>query len=166
MKLITNSVAAQKGIADLDSVDRAILRHLQQDASLSIVSLAAKVKRSAPACLRRVERLKKTGLIRRVVARLDAKALGVGMFAVIGIVLDGSTPEAFAAFEKAAQKVSGCVACHAVSGKFDYVLLVRARGNESFNRLHAAQLLHLPGVRELRSFKVLKEVLSTQAIPL
>ncbi|MFT0174423.1 Lrp/AsnC family transcriptional regulator [Paraburkholderia mimosarum] len=166
MKLTAHPVAAQKDMAALDSVDCAILRHLQQDASLSIVSLAAKVKRSAPACLRRVERLKEVGLIRRVVALLDAKALGAGMFAVIGIVLDGSTPQAFAAFEKAAQKVSGCVACHAVSGEFDYFLLVRARGNESFNRLDAAQLLLLPGVRELRSFKVLREVLSTQAIPL
>jgi len=33
-------------------------------ASISNVSLAAKVKLSAPACLRRVERLKEMGLIR------------------------------------------------------------------------------------------------------
>src|SRR5687768_9510137 len=42
--------------ADLDRTDRAILRHLQRDASISNVALAAKVSLSAPACLRRVER--------------------------------------------------------------------------------------------------------------
>ena len=42
----------------LDRTDRAILKTLQRDASISNVALAEKVKLSAPACLRRVERLK------------------------------------------------------------------------------------------------------------
>ena len=150
----------------LDRIDRAILKQLQQDASISNVSLAAKVKLSAPACLRRVERLKEMGLIRGIVALLDPKALGVGMLVVIGFVLDRSTPEAFTAFEKAAQKVSGCVECHVVTGEFDYFMLVRTRDSDSFNRLHAEQLLYLPGVRQVRSFMVLKEILSTTQFPI
>ena len=79
----------------------------------------------------------------------------------------GSARGAFdTAFEKAAQKVSGCVECHVVTGEFDYFMLVRTRDNESFNRLHAEQLLYLPGVRQVRSFMVLKEILSTHALPL
>jgi hypothetical protein len=31
--------------------------------------------------------------------------------------------------------------------------------------LHAEQLLYLPGVRQVRSFMVLKEILSTHALP-
>ncbi|SMG58975.1 Lrp/AsnC family transcriptional regulator [Paraburkholderia susongensis] len=166
MKLTRKSAAPRDGAPTLDRIDRAILRHLQQDASISNVSLAAKVKLSAPACLRRVERLKESGLIRGVVALLDARALGAGMLVVIGFVLDRSTPETFAAFEKAAQKVSGCIECHVVTGEFDYFMLVRTRDNDSFNRLHAEQLLYLPGVRQVRSFIVLKEILSTHALPL
>ena len=45
-------------------------------------------------------------------------------------------------------------------------MLVRTRDNDSFNRLHAEQLLHLPGVRQIRSFIVLKQVLSTTRIPI
>jgi DNA-binding Lrp family transcriptional regulator len=48
-----------------------------------------------------------------------------------------------------------------VAGEFDYFMLVRTRDNETFNRLHAEQLLHLPGVRQIRSFMVLKQVLTT-----
>jgi DNA-binding Lrp family transcriptional regulator len=166
MKLRKDSPSVEAAVPTLDRIDRAILRHLQQDASISNVSLAGKVKLSAPACLRRVERLKEMGLIRSVVALLDPKALGAGMLVVIGFVLDRSTPEAFAAFEKAAQKVSGCMECHVVTGEFDYFMLVRTRDNESFNRLHAEQLLYLPGVRQVRSFMVLKEILSTHALPL
>jgi DNA-binding Lrp family transcriptional regulator len=158
--------ASPASVLQLDRIDRAILQQLQQDASISNVKLAAKVKLSAPACLRRVERLRFTGLIRGIVAQLEPKALGAGMLVVIGFVLDRSTPEAFAAFEKAAQKVSGCVECHVVTGEFDYFMLVRTRDSESFNRLHAEQLLYLPGVRQVRSFIVLKEILSTHALPI
>lgn len=150
----------------LDRIDRAILKQLQQDASISNVSLAARVKLSAPACLRRVERLKEAGLIRRVVALLDPDGLGAGMLVVIGFVLDRSTPESFAAFEKAARKVVGCMECHVVTGEFDYFMLVRTKDSDSFNRLHAEQLLYLPGVRQIRSFMVLKEIMSTTEIPL
>jgi hypothetical protein len=34
-------------------------------------------------------------------------------------VLDRSTPDSFADFEKAAAKVSGCMECHVVTGEFD-----------------------------------------------
>jgi DNA-binding Lrp family transcriptional regulator len=150
----------------LDRIDRAILRQLQTDASISNVALAAKVKLSAPACLRRVERLKESGLIRAVVALIDPKAAGAGMLVIIGVVLDRSTPESFAEFEKAAQKVAGCMECHVVTGEFDYFMTIRTRDSDSFNRLHAEQLLYLPGVRQIRSFMVLKEILSTTKFPL
>lgn len=149
----------------LDRTDKAILRALQRDASVSNVALAVKVHLSPPACLRRVERLRRTGLIRATVALLDAPRLDAGMLVIIGVVLDRSTPDSFSAFEKAAAKVSGCMECHVVTGEFDYIMSLRTRDNESFNRLHAEQLLYLPGVRQIRSFMVLKQVLSTTEIP-
>ncbi|HEV8692198.1 MAG TPA: Lrp/AsnC family transcriptional regulator [Ideonella sp.] len=157
---------AEASKAKLDRTDKAILRSLQRDASVSNVSLAAKVNLSPPACLRRVERLKQMGLINGVVALLNPRALDMGMMVIIGVVLDRSTPESFAAFEKSAAKVSGCMECHVTTGEFDYFMLVRTKDNDSFNRLHADQLLQLPGVRQIRSFIVLKQVLSTTQIPL
>src|ERR1700688_3194418 len=151
---------------ELDRVDRAILRILQRDASLSNVALAAKVNLSAPACLRRVDRLKQIGVITGIVALLNPQVLDAGMLVMIGVVLDRSTPDSFAAFEKSAAKVSGCMECHVVTGEFDYFMLVRTRDSDSFNRLHAEQLLHLPGVRQIRSFMVLKQVLSTTQFPI
>lgn len=160
------SKAVVQAPPDTDRLDRAILRQLQRDASLSNVALAAKVHLSAAACLRRVERLKKLGLIERVVARLNPQAVGAGMLVMIGVVLDRSTPESFSAFEKAAAKISGCMECHVVTGEFDYFMLIRTQDSDSFNRLHAEQLLYLPGVRQVRSFMVLRNVLSTTELPL
>ncbi|AJY39729.1 Lrp/AsnC ligand binding domain-containing protein [Burkholderia humptydooensis] len=165
-KKSTPKAAAQPAGADIDRVDRAILRVLQRDASISNVALAAKVNLSPPACLRRVERLKEMGLIRGIVALLEPKALNAGMLVMIGVVLDRSTPDSFDAFEQAAQKVSGCMECHVVTGEFDYVMLIRTRDSDTFNRLHAEQLLYLPGVRQIRTFVVLKEILSTTSFPI
>jgi DNA-binding Lrp family transcriptional regulator len=166
IKLRSSSEAARKLALVLDRTDKAILRALQRDASISNVALAGKVSLSPPACLRRVERLRAAGLIRGVVALLNPSALEAGMLVVIGVVLDRSTPESFAAFEKAAQKVSGCMECHEVTGEFDYFMMLRTKDSESFNRLHAEQLLYLPGVRQIRTFMVLKQVLSTTQFPI
>src|SRR5260370_23974695 len=144
----------------------AILRLLQRDASISNVALAAKANLSAPACLRRVERLKQAGLIRGIVALLEPKKLNAGMLMIIGVVLDRSTPESFAAFEKAAQKVSGCMECHIVTGEFDCFMLVRTRDSESFNRLHAEQLLYLPGVRPFRTFIDVIHIFAASSFPI
>ena len=100
-----------------------------------------------------------------VVALLNPRAVWAGMLVMIGVVRDRSSPESFAAFEKAC-KVSGCMECHVVTGEFDYFMLIRTRDSESFNRLHAEQLLYLPGVRQVRSFMVLRNVLSTTELPL
>jgi DNA-binding Lrp family transcriptional regulator len=165
IKVRRKTTPIEPEITNADRTDKAILRALQRDASMTNVALAAKVNLSPPACLRRVERLKQLGLISGIVALLNPKALNAGMLVLLGVVLDRSTPESFALFEKAAVKVSGCMECHIVAGEFDYFMLLRTRDNESFNQLHATQLLQLPGVRQIRSFMVLKEVLSTTQLP-
>ena len=153
-------------MAQLDRIDRAILKALQSDASISNVMLAGKVNLSPPACLRRVERLKALGVIKGIVALLNPSALDAGTLVFLGVVLDRSTPESFADFEKAVQQVSQCLECHVVTGEVDFFMLVRTKDNESYNRLHAEQLLYLPGVRQIRTFMVLKEVLSKTALPI
>ncbi|HEX4241981.1 MAG TPA: Lrp/AsnC ligand binding domain-containing protein [Steroidobacteraceae bacterium] len=160
-KIAKARTPAPDPIAELDRTDRAILRALQRDATISNVALAARVNLSAPACLRRVSRLRTLGFISRTVALLNPQLMNAGMLILIGVVLDRSTPDSFSDFEKAVVKVSGCLECHVVAGEFDYFMLVRTRDNDSFNRLHAEQLLHLPGVRQIRSFMVLKQVLTT-----
>jgi Lrp/AsnC family leucine-responsive transcriptional regulator len=85
---------------------------------------------------------------------------------LIGVVLDRSTPDSFSAFEKAAKKIAALQECLLIAGEFDYWLKVRVKDVQSFNTLHAATLLKLPGVRQLRTFFVLNEVKQTQELAL
>lgn len=151
---------------ELDRIDRKLLKLLQEDASLPNLVLAEKTNLSPPACSRRVARLKQQGYIRATVALLEPKALGYRGLVIIGVVLDRSTPDSFAAFEKAVTGLTGCLEVQLVTGEFDYFIKLRIPNIESFNEQHAAQLIRLPGVRQVRTFVCLKEVFETTRLPL
>jgi Lrp/AsnC family transcriptional regulator, leucine-responsive regulatory protein len=82
-----------------------------------------------------------------------------GTLVVVGVVLDRSTTESFGAFEAAIRKLPFILDCHLVAGDFDYFLKIRVRDIADFNRLHGEQLVALPGVRQTRTFFVMKEVI-------
>lgn len=150
----------------LDRIDRNILRVLQHDASITNAALSERVHLSPAATLRRVEKLREAGFIARIVAVLDPSKVEMTTLVIVGVVLDRSTPSDFGAFETAAKGIPGCLECHLVAGEFDYFLVLRTRDIADFNRLHADAIISLPGVRQIRTFFVLKEILSTTALPI
>ena len=76
---------------------------------------------------------------------------------MVGVVLDRSTPESFAAFEGAVLAMKDVLDCNLVAGDFDYLLKIRVRDLADFNKLHGQKLIALPGVRQTRTFFVMKE---------
>ena len=128
----------------LDRVDRRILQLLQKDGRMSNAELAAAVHVSPATCHRRTQRLFEEGYISALV--------------LVGVVLDRSTPESFRTFEAAIRKLKFVLDCHLVAGDFDFFLKIRVRDMQDFNRMHGDQLISLPGVRQTRTFFVMKEV--------
>ncbi|MBU4531315.1 MAG: Lrp/AsnC ligand binding domain-containing protein [Hoeflea sp.] len=144
--------------AELDKIDRRMLKLLQADGRLSNAELAQKVSVSPATCHRRTQRLIDEGFIKGFRALIDPHSVSRGAAVMVGVVLDRSTPESFAAFEAAIRKLSFVLDCHLVAGDFDYFLKVRVQDMADFNRLHGEQLIAFPGVRQIRSFFVIKEV--------
>jgi len=151
--------------AGLDRIDRRLLAALQEDADVTHTALAGRVHLSPTAVLRRIERLKREGYIRKTVALVDPALVELTCLVVVGVVLDRSTPDSFAAFEAAARGLPACLECHLVAGEFDYFLLIRTKDIARFNHLHGEAIIRLPGVRQTRTFFVLNEVMSTTALP-
>jgi len=144
--------------ADLDRIDLKILRLLQNDGRLTNAELAQQVSVSPATCHRRTRRLFDEGFIGHVRAVVMPQKVDKGALVMVGVVLDRSTPDSFAAFEKAAAKLKSVLDCHLVAGDFDYFLKIRVRDMADFNRLHGEKLIALPGVRQTRTFFVMKEV--------
>ena len=144
--------------APLDRIDRKILKLLQQDGRLTNAELSVRVHVSPATCHRRTQRLFEDGFIRTVRAHVDPQMVGRGTLVMVGVVLDRSTPESFAAFEQAVAGLDFVLDCHLVAGDFDYFLKIRVGDMAGFNRLHGERLIALPGVRQTRTFFVMKEV--------
>jgi len=145
--------------SDLDGIDRKILRSLQADGRLTNADLARQSNVSPATCHRRTQRLFEDGYIRSVRAEVAPERVDRGALVMVGVVLDRSTPESFGAFEEAITKLPFILDCHLVAGDFDYFLKVRVRDIADFRRLHGEQLIALPGVRQTRTFFVMKEVI-------
>ncbi|MCP1198610.1 Lrp/AsnC family transcriptional regulator [Notoacmeibacter sp. MSK16QG-6] len=149
---------------DLDKIDLAILRHLQADGRLSNAELAQRINVSPATCHRRTQRLFDEGYIAGVRAQVAPEKVALGALVIVGVVLDRSTPESFAAFETAITDLPFVLDCHLVAGDFDYFLKIRVRDMSDFNRLHGDKLIALPGVRQTRTFFVMKEVIDNAAL--
>jgi Lrp/AsnC family transcriptional regulator, leucine-responsive regulatory protein len=143
---------------DLDRIGLKMLRLLQENGRLSNAELAQRVDVSAATCHRRTQRLFEEGYIQHVRAMVAPQKVDRGALVMVGVVLDRSTPESFAAFEQAVAKLKFILDCHLVAGDFDYFLKIRVGDMADFNRIHGEQLIALPGVRQTRTFFVMKEV--------
>jgi Lrp/AsnC family leucine-responsive transcriptional regulator len=143
---------------DIDGIDLKMLRALQKDGRISNAELAQAVDVSAATCHRRTQRLREQGYVTQVRAMIAPKKVNRGALVMVGVVLDRSTPESFAEFEKAVAKLKFVLDCHLVAGDFDYFLKIRVGDMADFNRIHGEKLIALPGVRQTRTFFVMKEV--------
>jgi Lrp/AsnC family transcriptional regulator, leucine-responsive regulatory protein len=143
---------------ELDRIDLKILRELQKNGRLTNAELATRVAVSPATCHRRTQRLFDDGYIKGVRALVAPQKVSRGALVMVGVVLDRSTPESFNAFEKAAAKLNFVLDCHLVAGDFDYFLKIRVGDMADFNHIHGTQLIALPGVRQTRTFFVMKEV--------
>jgi len=143
---------------NLDRVDRKILQLLQRDGRMTNADLAEAVNVSPATCHRRTQRLFDEGYIRNVRAEVAPEKVERSALVLVGVVLDRSTPESFRTFEAAIRKLKFVLDCHLVAGDFDFFLKIRVRDIHDFNRLYGDQLISLPGVRQTRTFFVMKEV--------
>ncbi|AEG06519.1 winged helix-turn-helix transcriptional regulator [Sinorhizobium meliloti] len=150
---------------DVDRIDLKILRALQSEGRLSNADLAKRVNVSAATCHRRTQRLFEEGYITGVRAEVAPGAVGLGAMVMVGVVLDRSTPESFGAFEGAVMELKEVLDCNLVAGDFDYLLKIRVRDMADFNKLHGQKLIALPGVRQTRTFFVMKEVKENARLP-
>ncbi|MEO9527030.1 Lrp/AsnC ligand binding domain-containing protein [Roseibium sp.] len=148
----------ESSMTDLDRIDKNILRRLQSDGRLTNAELAKAVNVSPATCHRRTQALFEDGHVTRVTAQINPTSVDLGTLVMVGVVLDRSTPESFATFEEAVSGMNELLDCHLVAGEFDYLLKIRVSDMNDFNTIHNKMLIALPGVRQIRTFFVLKEI--------
>jgi len=155
-----------KANSNPDRIDRSILRELQRDAKLTNTALAERVNLSESACLRRVQRLEETGLIRAYVTLLDQSLAGFPEDIFVQITLKTQQRGDLDAFENAVAAVPEVMECYLMTGSADYIVRLIASDARDYERIHNQHLTRLPGVDRVQSSFALRTIVRRTEISL
>jgi len=153
-------------MTSLDRTDLRLLAILQVAGRITNAELAERVNLSASACLRRLQRLEADEVIRGYAARIDPKAVGLGLQAFVRVQLSKHESTAVEAFAQLVNGWDEVVACHALTGDMDYLLHVYVADLEDFSRFLLDHLLNAAGVADVNSSFVLRTVKPPGSLPL
>lgn len=150
----------------LDAIDAQILNLLQQDASLSIADIAERVGLSSSPAWRRIERLKKAGVILKQVTLLDHEKLGLTFEVIAAVKLQLPTRDNLEKFEAAVADWPEVIDCATVTGAVDYMLRVITRDIHAYDDFLRDKILKLGLVSDVQSRIVIRVPKRTTAAPL
>lgn len=135
----------------LDRIDRQILAALQNDARMSNKELAAKIGLAPSSCLTRVRRLESERVITRFGAELDARALGLGLQALISVQLRLHVDQAFGSIGDHLRGLPETVAVYCLSGAIDFLVHVACRDVEHLRVLTIRGFTNRPEVAKIET---------------
>ena len=142
---------------DLDDMDRALLRALAADGTLSAGAAGRRVGLSQPAAWRRIRRLTEAGVLRGRRIDIDLEKAGFGVTVFLGVKLAAKGRVGLEDFERAVAAIPEVQAAHHVLGLYDYRLRVVARDIPDFERILRRRIMTLPGVGDVEANVLLSE---------
>lgn len=150
----------------LDKIDIQIMKMLQKDSNRTTKSIAAQLDMSTSPIFERIKKLEKEGYIKKYVAVLDNKKIGLKLTVFIGITLQGHTRSYLEKFVKEINNFPEVVECHRVSGNFDYLLKLIVEDIEAYETFIITKLTLLPYLGNVQSLITLSTGKETNEIDL
>lgn len=160
------SYPAAMRTVSLDQLDYSILRRLQRDARTIAESIAAEVGMSTAAVQRRIKRLRETGVIKREVAVLNPKALGLSMTFIVEVEMERERSDVLDAFRYQMDADENVQQCYYVTGAYDFILVVIARDMEDFEEFTQRAFFGNPSVRRFSTSVVMRPIKVGLTLPL
>ncbi|HEY2004931.1 MAG TPA: Lrp/AsnC family transcriptional regulator [Solirubrobacteraceae bacterium] len=150
---------------ELDLIDVRLLAELQTDADRPNVELARLVELSPAATLNRVRRLKESGLVRAITARLDATAAGFPLQVYVAVTLQRHDDETHRRFARAVLAMPEVISADWVTGETDAMLMVVSREVAELQRV-LVRLSTRGGAARVMTLLRLEELKPASPLPL
>ncbi|MCK0096018.1 Lrp/AsnC family transcriptional regulator [Yoonia sp. F2084L] len=150
---------------ELDQIDRAILRILQTDTTLSVDDISAAVNLSRNACWRRIKVMEQAGTITGRVALVDPGHVGVPLTAMVLIRTNAHDANWMKQFQTTLQAFPEIVGAYRMTGDLDYVLRVRVADVPAYDAFYK-RLTSRISVSDISASFVMEEIKETTAVPL
>ena len=158
-------MAAPSAQIDIEDADRRILRILQADGRISNQELAERAGLSASACWRRVRALEAAGIVAGYGARIEPARVGLAFHAIVHVSLTRHDRSHVDTFIAETGRRAEVLDCFATTGEADYHLRVLCRDLDAYNLFLDDFLFRLPGVANVRTNLVLKDLKQSDVIP-
>ncbi len=151
-------------MSDIDSIDRAILRLIAADASLSLNDIADKVGLTATPCWKRIKRMEETGIIKARIALLDADKLGLPVSVFVSVETADHSAAWLQKFAETVAATPEIVGAWRMSGDVDYLLHVIVPDIAAYDSFYRKLIAAIP-LRNVSS-RFAMERMKDAALPL
>ena len=162
MEQIVNPLPSSTGpVRQIDSIDRAVLAAVVEDARISLTDLAEKVNVSRSTAHTRLQRLCDEKVITGFTATIDPQALGLGVAALVFIDIEQHD---WRALRSELASITGVEYLAMCAGRFDLMLIARAESIPALRDVLLERIQRLPGIRSTESVVILDEVGSARHV--
>jgi Lrp/AsnC family leucine-responsive transcriptional regulator len=148
----------------INEKDKEILKILQEDARISNAEIARKLGLAPSGIHERMKKLEQKGVIQSYEARIDPKAVELGLLSFIfiktnGGVADWETGEMLAAIDEVLE-------VHCIAGEDCYLIKVRTKDAQALTDLLRVSIGPIQTITSTNSAIVLSTLKETQDLPL
>ena len=149
----------------MDNTDRKILAILQEDASLPVAEVAARVSLSQTPCWRRIQKLEEAGVIQGRVAILDPNSIGLGLTVFVEIETGDHSREWLDRFAEAIQSMPEVMEVYRMAGDVDYLIRLAVANMAAYDDFYRRLIAMVP-MKNVTSRFAMERVKYTTAYPL
>jgi len=150
----------------MDATDRKLLDLLQKNAKTSVQSLADATGISTASVQRRMRTLREAGVIKREVAILDPKSLGLGITAIVSVELERDRLDQIDAFKRKAREDRQVLHFYCIAGEADFILVVMAKDIAGYEAFTHRFFFADKNVRKFRTSIVVSTEKATSELPI
>ncbi len=150
---------------NFDDNDRAILKALQRDATISLETLAERLSLSTNACWRRVKKLEANGVIERRVALVCPEAVGLNVTVFVSIKTGDHSADWLKTFAEATAGVSEVVEFYRMAGDVDYLLKLLVRDVADYDRVYK-KLIAAASLADVSASFAMERIKYETAVPI
>lgn len=152
--------------SNLDSIDKAIIKELQEDGSISNLDLSKKIGLSPSACLARTKNLVENGVITKFAAIVDEKKVGMEILAFVLVNLSPLNRETIHSFLEEVKKFPQIQECYTLTGSHDYLLKIVAKDMESYRDFIIDSLMSNTNISSVETSMVMGIEKRTVKVPI
>ena len=142
----------------IDQIDLLLLSILQKDARASTEQLGSEVGLSGTAAKRRVNRLRKTGVITKDVSIVNPASVGFEIFSLVFVNLERDRRDIVHSFKKSITLNPRIISGFYTTGDADFVLLVASKSLAEYESFTQDFFWENPNIKNFKTMVVMDNV--------